>query len=159
MAGTYTEPRLSAPVTRRRKGDEEEFVESPKQHQHYQGNPEGKAAVDARVSESPKRPPVTASRSMSSGSSVSESASLLSSSGTESSMATDASSRVSGEDDDDEKSSGHTVVGQNKKSGSESPLQLAGEQDAAKHSDSTRPTPSTLTSSPAPEVGTVDARL
>lgn len=161
MSSKQTKPRLSAPVTSGRKGDEES-VQSPKhrlvenKHDSLSEHERRLLETESRVSTilAIQRPQVVASRSLSSGSSISESTSILSSSGTESSMATNATSRASDDDeDDDEISSGHTVVGQvKKKRVQESKLQLAGGQDAAGHSDSTRPTLSTPTSSPASEV-------
>lgn len=156
MFSIETKPGLSAPVTIGRKGGEASgSVQSPKQQeQHLVDNERARHSTEtetdrippAKRPESSYRAQVIASRSLSSGSSVSGSAS---SDTTDSSMATDATSRASEvpAEDEDEKSSGHTVAEQRQSSSERvSTLQLAGAE--TRHSDSTRPTPSTLTASP-----------
>lgn len=168
MSSIKTKQGLPSPVTIRKKGGEESGSElqSPRQHDQHLVDEEHSSAsasrledletdrIPAKVSASPYRLQGIASRSLSSGSSVSESASISSGDdSTESSMATDATSRASDEpeQDDDEKSSGHTVIEQRQDNHEQvSMLQLAGAETG--HSDSTRPTLSTLTSSPEWEV-------
>lgn len=126
MDGSHSDAALSTPVTISRKGvvspprdqlDEARFKDSL-----IAGDPAGRIVSDT------KRLSVVASRSLSSGSSSSESNSVLSTESSSSSMAaTDATSQ---EDvSEDEKSSGHTVVRTDSKVDSGA-LQLAGEQDA-----------------------------
>lgn len=132
MNREHSEPRLSTPVTSGRKG----VVASPTEEQHQQHHLKGlihcasrETAFVVKTSRE-KRPSAVTSRSLSSGSSISESNSLLSTSGTDSSSmaATDVPSRASdAEEEDDEKSSGHTVV--TKREEVDTVFQLAGGQD------------------------------
>lgn len=141
MNREHSEPRLSTPVTSGRKGVVTSPTEEQQQQHHLKGVIEGAShepAFGVKTSRE-KRPSAVTSRSLSSGSSISESNSLLSSSGTDSSSmaATDVPSRASDEEDDDEKGSGHTVV--TKREEVDTVFQLAGGQDdsVSRHAAST----------------------
>jgi hypothetical protein len=168
MLSTQIKPRLSAPVTLARKGDEESVL-SPKQqipqlaenehNDRRQRRLEGKETrTTSTKTSSSERPQVVASRSLSSASSVSEAASVLSSSGESSMAATEATSRASEDgDDEDEKSSGHTAVGRENKS---SAPRAHADDVAAERSDSTRDTTMAATpTSPGSEVVSLFAVL